>query len=55
MTKDQTTFCPKDNYFRTPTEDLKEPIAEVDTTRENKDDVSYKDQYFHIRDETVEN
>ncbi len=55
MTKDQTTFCPKDEYFRTSMEDLKKPIAEVERTSEKRDDVSYKDQYFHIRDETVEN
>lgn len=54
MTNEQTTVMLKDDYFRTPVKELNEPVAEVETTSVNGDDVKYKDKYFQTLCEAVE-
>lgn len=46
MAKNQTTYIPKDIYFRTPTKGFTARVVEVKAASEELDGVRYKDKYF---------
>lgn len=55
MAKDQTTYIPKDTYFRTPTKGFTARIVEVKAVSVESDGVRYKDKYFRVQGATDEN
>ena len=49
MAKNQTTYIPKDIYFRTPTKCFTTRVVEVKAASVELDGARYKDKYFQVQ------